>query len=199
VALWSSLSGLDGVVLPKCESAQELEAAAQAVEAGVLPLIETAKGVLAAPAIAAAGPEVRAIIFGAEDLTAELGVPRSVSVDEILFARSQVALAAAAAGVQAIDGVLIDFHALDDLRADARRAKALGFSGKLAIHPAQLPVIHDVFTPSAAEIAEAREIVAAADAASARGEGVFRLGSRMIDDPVIARARRIVAVNARQP
>jgi citrate lyase beta subunit len=199
LTLWRTISGLDGVVLPKCESALEVEAAADATATAVLPLIETAKGVFAAAAIASARRGTPAVIFGAEDLTAELGVPRTIAGDEILVARSLVALAAAAAGIQAIDGIVIDVDALDDLRQDAQRARGLGFSGKLVIHPKQLPVIHEVFSPSAADIADATAIISAADAASARGEGVFRLGSRMIDAPVIARARRIVAVKTREP
>ena len=193
LALVKRLPSLDGVVLPKCESASSVAVAAAAVASGaVLPLIETARGVLQAAAIAAADAKVAAVLFGAEDLTAEIGVPRTVTGEELLFARSQIALAATAAGNAAIDAVFIHLTHLDDLRVDARRARALGFSGKMAIHPAQVPVINDVFTPSAEEIARAQKIVDAFAAATAGGEGVVRIDDQMVDMPVVRRARRLL-------
>jgi citrate lyase beta subunit len=184
------------VVLPKCESTEAVEAVIAAMPGiAVVPIIETARGVLQAAAIAASGAAIPALMFGAEDLTAELGIPRTLEGDELLFARSQVVLAAATVGAAAIDAVWIHITDVEGLRRDAARARALGFAGKMAIHPAQVPVIHDVFTPTAAELDDARAIVAAYDAAVAAGEGVVRLNDRMVDEPVVRRARRVVAAN----
>lgn len=197
VALADSLAGLDGIVLPKCASPGEVAAVAEATASGaVFPLLETAQGIVNAAAIAGAAAPIAALIFGAEDLTAQLGIPRTIDGEEILFARSQVVLAAAVAGVEAIDAVVIDITALDDLRRDARRARALGFAGKMAIHPSQVPVINEVFTPSQTEIDRARRIVEAFEQAEAKGEGVVRLDDRMVDQPVVARARRLLALAA---
>jgi citrate lyase subunit beta/citryl-CoA lyase len=191
--LAGDLRGVDGIVLPKCESTLEVEAVARAFPAAkLLLLIETARGVLNAPAIAAGHHNVLALIFGAEDLTADIGVPRTREGDEVLVARSLVVLAAVAAGVHAIDAVVVDIHNRDRLREDARRGRMLGYAGKQAIHPSQIPVIHEAFTPTADEVAAARRIVDASDAAAAGGDGAFRLDDRMVDAPVVTRARRVL-------
>jgi citrate lyase subunit beta/citryl-CoA lyase len=159
----------------------------------VIPLLETARGVLHAGAIAGARASIPAICFGAEDLTAEIGVPRTTAGEELLFARSQVVLAATTIGAEAVDAVFVDIKAMDQLRVDAERARALGFRGKMAIHPSQIGVINDVFSPSVIEIERARRLVDAYDAAAAAGEGVLRVDDRMVDAPVVARARRLLA------
>jgi citrate lyase beta subunit len=185
----------DGVVVPKTERATDIERVATGIRSRrVIPLIETARGVLHAPAIAAADADIPALLFGAEDLTAELGIPRTVEGEEVLVARSQVVLAAAAAGADAIDAIFVDLAAPDLLRRDAERARALGFRGKMAVHPDQVPVINSVFTPSVQEIADARRLIDADAAARAQGDGVFRLDDRMVDAPVIRRAHRILAI-----
>ena len=189
-----ALGGIDGAVLPKAEHPLHVEELARATATRtVIPLIETARGVLDAPAIAGADARVPALLFGAEDLTAQLGVPRTIDGDELVFARSQVALAAAASGADAVDAVFIDLHDADGLRRDALRARALGFRGKMAIHPGQVAAINDVFTPAAADVERARQLVDAYEAALARGEGVIRLDDRMIDTPVVERAKRLLA------
>ena len=189
------LPAIHGVVLPKAEAPAQVEAAAKGNPSGrVIPLIETARGVLNAAAIASAGASVPAMLFGAEDLTAQIGVPRTIDGDELVFGRSQVVMAATSVGADAIDAVLIDIKALDDLRRDALRAKALGFRGKMAIHPSQIPVIHEVFSPSADELGRAKRIVEAFEQAKARGEGVIRLDDRMIDMPVVIRAKRLLSL-----
>ena len=189
------LQAIYAVVLPKAEVPGHVGGAAQhSVSGRVIPLIETARGVLNAAAIASADASVPAILFGAEDLTAQIGVPRTIDGDELLFARSQVIMAATSVGADAIDAVVIDIKALDDLRHDALRARALGFRGKMAIHPSQIPVIHEVFSPSADELARATLIVEAFEQAAARGEGVIRLDDRMIDMPVVQRAKRLLGL-----
>jgi citrate lyase subunit beta/citryl-CoA lyase len=189
----SQLVGIQGVVLPKAEAPGDVEEVAREVGSrSVIPLIETARGVLHASAIAAAKAPIPAVLFGAEDLTAQIGVPRTVDGEEVLFARSQVVLAATAAGADPIDAVFVTIGALDELQRDARRARALGFRGKMAIHPSQIGVINEVFSPSAAEVDRARRLVDAYDAAHARGEAVLRLDNQMIDTPLVIRARRVL-------
>lgn len=189
-----NLPGLDGVVVPKAESPEQIAGVASSVGGPhVVPLIETSRGILHAPAIAAAVGGLRLILFGAEDLTAEIGVPRTVDGDELIYPRSQVVLAATSVGADAVDAVFIDIASPDDLRKDAVRARAMGFRGKMAIHPDQIPTINDVFTASPEEIDRARRIVEAFDAAIRRGEGVVRVDDKMVDAPVATRARRVLA------
>ena len=189
-----TLTGIDGIVVPKVESPEQISGVASSVGAShVIPLIETSRGVLHAAAIAAAVGGVRALFFGAEDLTAELGIPRTVDGDELVFPRAQVVLAAATVGADAVDAVFIDIASPDALRTDAVRGRAMGFRGKMAIHPDQIATINDVFTPSADELDRARRIVQAFDAAAGRGEAVVRVDDRMVDAPVVSRARRLLA------
>jgi citrate lyase subunit beta / citryl-CoA lyase len=193
LAFVGTLTGLGGVVLPKTETLEQLRIVAQVVGADrVLPLLETARGVLNAVGLADAMADVPALLFGAEDLTAEIGVRRTTEGEELLFARSQVVLAATAAGADAIDAVFTDVADAVGLRRDASRARALGFRGKMTIHPAQIAIVNEVFSPSAAEIDQASRIVSAYETAAAAGEGVLRLGNEMVDAPVVARAQRVL-------
>jgi citrate lyase beta subunit len=196
LAWLAGVSGhIEAVVLPKAESPDDVERVAQsAPQGGVIPLLETARGIIGAAAIAAARARIPALLFGAEDFTAELGIPRTLDGEELLLARSQVVLAAAAIGADAIDAVFVDLAASDQLRQDAVRARALGFRGKMAIHPDQVATINDVFSPSADEVGRARRLIAAADAARRQGDGAFRFENRMVDAPVVARARRVLAL-----
>jgi citrate lyase beta subunit len=186
---------IEGVVLPKAESPADIERVATSAPSGcVIPLLETARGIIGAAAIACARATIPALLFGAEDFTAELGIPRTLDGEELLLARSQVVLAAAAIGADAIDAVFVDLAAPELLRQDAVRARALGFRGKMAIHPDQVATINEVFSPSADEVARARRLIDAADAARRQGEGAFRFEDRMVDAPVVARARRVLAL-----
>ena len=151
---------------------------------------------LQAGTLASTPIEMPAICFGAEDLTAESGGPRTTDGEELLCARSQVGRAATTAGAEAVDAVFVDINAMDQLRRDAERARALGFRGKMAIHPGQIDVINGAFSPTSVEIDRARRVVDAYEAARAAGEGVLRLDDRMVDAPVVARARRVLAVAA---
>src|SRR5262249_1228512 len=180
-------------ILPKTEARAQLEETARAVAPRmVVPLLETPRGVLDSLAIASAEPEVPALFFGAEDLTAQLGIQRSVDGEELLFARSQIVFAAAAVGAEPIDAVLSHVSDAGALEQDARRARALGFRRKLAIHPNQVALINQIFSPSPAETALARRIVEAYETASAKGQGVIRFEDRMIDLAVVLRARRVL-------
>ena len=184
----------DALMLPKCDGPEEIRDVAGALGGALsdLPLIvmvETARGVAAAEAISAATPTVSAIFFGAIDFAADVGC--EVGWDAALYARSRVVVAAAVAGVGALDSPYMDVFALDGLAAESRRTRGLGFGGKAAIHPTQVPVIQTAFSPAAEEVAWARRIVEAYD----RNEGgVLLVDGKLIERPVIASAKRTLAV-----
>jgi citrate lyase subunit beta/citryl-CoA lyase len=186
--------GLDAVMLPKVADAADVAdlrslLAERNAALPVFALLETAAGVLHAEAIAAA-PETTAVCFGAEDLAADLGADRTREGTEVLYARERVVLAAAAAGVDAVDTLVTDFGDEEHLREDARFARRLGYDGKIVIHPAQVPVVNDAFTPDEAAQEWARRVLAAA-AEAGEDAGVFEVDGEMIDAPLLARARRI--------
>lgn len=178
--------------VPKVESTGEL-----AVVRGVLPtarlapLIETPAGLRHAFAIASA-PGVAAVMFGGADLAAELGV--ALAWEPLLHARQALVMASAEAGVPAIDVPWVTLDDADGLTDQARRAHALGFQAKAAIHPAQLGAIHAAFRPSPALLAEAHAALAAHDAA---GGGAIRFNGRMLEAPFVRRYARIAAMGAR--
>ena len=164
---------------------------------GALPLIvqiETAAGLLAAAEIAAASPHVSAVFFGAIDLSADLGC--AVEWEALLYARSRVVLAAGAAGVAALDSPFMDVPALDALAEETSRVRRLGFTGKAAIHPTQVPLIQKAFAPSAAETAWARKIVAAYERQQG---GVLLVEGQLIELPVVRSARRTLRSLRRDP
>jgi citrate lyase subunit beta / citryl-CoA lyase len=158
----------------------------------LMPILESGQGIENAAAIAAATENVAAISLGLEDYTADLGVAKTAEGRESLYARMRLVNAAKAAGVQAIDSVYSDVADLDGLKRWGENSRALGFEGMGCIHPAQIPVIHAAFAPSAAEIEKAQKIVAAFEEAQQRGVGVVSLGSKMIDPPVVQRALKLV-------
>ncbi|OQX89149.1 MAG: hypothetical protein B6D65_04680 [candidate division Zixibacteria bacterium 4484_93] len=187
------------ILIPKCESARDVSAVEELVtdyarrqgvyeEIYLMPLIETAKGVLNAYEIASASPNICAITFGAEDFTKDMGISRTREGKETFIARSIVAMAAKAARVQALDTVFSDINDIEGLVESAKEAKLLGFDGKGLIHPSQIEPVHKVFTPTEEEIEYAGKVVAAYEAAKSEGKGVVALGSKMIDKPVVDRA-----------
>lgn len=159
----------------------------------LMPILETALGIENAFFIAKASEKTVAITIGLEDYTADLGVVKTRSGNESLFARQRLVNAAHAAGVQAIDSVFGDLGDLEGLRAWAASSRALGFEGMGCVHPLHIPVIHEAFAPTSVEIDRARKIVAAYDDAQARGLAVVSLGSKMIDLPVVQRALKLMA------
>jgi citrate lyase subunit beta/citryl-CoA lyase len=186
------------VVLPKVESSEDMAdlgrhlAAAGQPDLPVMAGIETARGVTGIERIIAAGPP-RALYFGAEDLAADLGGDRSEEGFEVLYARSHVALHARAAGVVPVDEVVVQLD--DDARfeRDAARGRSLGYQGKLCLHPRQVPLAKSAFRPSPSEVARSRRIVAAYDSVAAGGGGVLRLDGEMVDEPMVRRARQVLA------
>ncbi|MFC4495116.1 HpcH/HpaI aldolase/citrate lyase family protein [Streptomyces ovatisporus] len=193
---------LDGLILPKAESAAQVEEVDRALTAAesaagsgtgrlpLVPIVETARGVLDAAAVASAAPRVRALVFGTLDLARELGVEPTVEGHELLHARSQVVLASRAAGLTGpLDG---PYQALDDEEGLVRSsvaARRLGFTGRVVLHPRQVGPVRDAFAPAPYELDHAREVLAAYEAAQDRGAGALRLADgTFVDRPVVARA-----------
>ena len=189
-------AAFDAVMFPKAESADAVEHLGDQLRehdrrVPVIALIETARGVLHAEGIADARP-TDAVAFGAEDLSADLGATRTNEGTEVLYAREKTVAAAAAAGVDAIDTVYTDFGDDAGLAEETRFAATLGYDGKMAIHPAQVPVINDAFTPAAERVEWAERVLEARDEAEAEGRAVFSVDGEMIDAPLIAQAERVL-------
>jgi citrate lyase subunit beta/citryl-CoA lyase len=204
-------TGPDLVLIPKVETAEQvLEVAAHIARirdarAGgpgarpvwLMPILESALGIENALAVARAHETVVALTIGLEDFTADLGVPRTPEGRESVWARSRLVNAARAAGVQAIDSVYGDVADEEGLLAWGRASRAMGFVGMGCLHPRQIRTIHRAFAPTPDEIGKALRIEEAFLDAGARGLGVVSLGSKMIDPPVVARARQVVALARR--
>lgn len=191
------------VLVPKCESVQQLHEVNNHILAiqnrlklqasvWLMPIIESALGVMNAFEIAQAAKNVVAVAIGLEDYTADLGVSRTPEGNESLFARSMIVNACKAAGIQPIDSVFSDVGDMEALKKNVLQSKALGFEGMGCIHPRQIKVIHENFTPDEAEINKAKKIVIAFEGASKKGLGVVSLGTKMIDAPVVKRAQRSI-------
>ena len=158
-----------------------------------MPILESALGIENAFAIAKASDQIVALTIGLEDYTADLGVVKTATGAESLYARQRVVNAAHAAGVQAIDSVFGDVGDMEGLRAWGLNSRALGFEGMGCVHPTQIPVDPRGIRAGAAEIERARKIVAAYNEAQQKGLGVVSLGSKMIDPPVVQRALKLMA------
>ena len=187
--------GVAGVVLPKAESVDVLArlAACAGKRVALLPLIETARGMDCARTLAEAGG-VRRLLFGSIDFQLDLGIDGDG--EELAYFRSRLVLASRLAGVQPpVDGVTTAIRDTALLEADTLRARRMGFGGKLCIHPQQIAVVHRCFAPAADEVAWARRVEHAA--ASAAGAAVA-VDGRMVDRPVLIKARRILAEAARR-
>ena len=201
----------DGYVVPKPRHAGDIREIAQLLDKlehrhGIphgttrLTLIatETPEGLLNIREVSIASPRIVAISWGVEDLGAAMGLARVRGaggryLDIPRHARVMCAVAAAAAGVEAIDTVYTDLADLDGLRRECEDAVAMGFSGKISIHPNQIPVINEAFTPAKDAVAEARELVAAFEEHARRGAYAFTFRGQMVDAPHLARARKLLA------
>jgi citrate lyase subunit beta/citryl-CoA lyase len=193
------------ILIPKCEHPDQIHAVNEKMEmirhtsgydypVWLMPIIESAAGVLNAYKIAAAAGNIVSLAIGLEDYTADLGTRRTAEGTESFFARSMIVNAARAAGIQPIDSVFSDVSDMDGLRDNVLRSKALGFDGMGCIHPRQIRVIHEAFAPSPEEIEKAKKIVAAFHEAESKGLGVVALGSKMIDPPVVKRALKTITL-----
>jgi citrate lyase subunit beta/citryl-CoA lyase len=193
---------LHTVLLPKVEETSQVRQVAERLRelasgdepALLMPILESPRGIFHALEIATADPLVVALTLGLEDLSAELGAPRTTEGSESFLARQTVVYAARAAFVQPIASVFSDVGDEAGLAAYVRRERALGFDGVGCIHPRQIPVVHREMTPSPSEIERAVKVVRAAREAEARGLGVVAVGSKMVDPPVVKQAQRTVAL-----
>ena len=187
------------ILVPKCESAEQIHQVNARIEAiqkennldypiWLMPIVESALGIVKAFEIASAADNVVAMAIGLEDYTADLGTRRTDEGMESFYARSQVVNACRAAGIQPIDSVFSDVSDMDALARNVKVSKGLGFDGMGCIHPRQIEVIHNNFAPDDAEITKAKRIVDAFIKATEKGLGVVSLGTKMIDPPVVKRA-----------
>lgn len=191
------------VLVPKCESDAEIEQVNNKIDelkkqynlendVWLMPIIESAKGVINAYNIAKAANNVAAIAIGLEDYTADIGTSRTFAGNESFFARSMIVTAAIAAGIQPIDSVFSDISDLEGLAENVHASKSLGFVGMGCIHPRQIAIVHENFAPLDKEIEKAKKIVLAFNEAQEKGLGVVSLGSKMIDAPVVKRAQSTI-------
>jgi citrate lyase subunit beta/citryl-CoA lyase len=201
---------LDGIVLPKAETAvalQTLDARLAAAErsAGLtpgsvdlMPIVETARGIENVAVLAAATPRVRRLAFGGGDYTHDLDLIWTLEETELAYARARLTHASRVAGIEPpIDTVVIQVKDTDRFVRSARNGRGMGFQGKLCIHPDQVAPCNDVFTPSASEVAHARAVIAAFTAAEAQGLASIQLDGYFIDYPIVYKAQRIVALAER--
>lgn len=193
--------GLEGLCLPKVEGAADVLTAADVLErfdpdgsVCIVAAIESAAGLLRAPEIAAAHPRVAAIMFGAEDYALDLGLGtrREGEASELVFARSAIVVAAAAARVISIDGVFPDLEDAEGLAADIVRARRLGFSAKSTFNPRQIEPINRRFSPTPDELAYARRVADAFEEAVSRGDASVAVGGQLVDRPIVLRAQRLL-------
>lgn len=195
----------DMIMPTKVSGAQDVKTISEAIAAEeekhgmekgavkLIPLIETALGVEKAFEIATADPRVSAIFLGGEDLTADLNCKRTKAGTEIFYARSRMVMAARAAGIDVYDTPWTDVEDYDGLIEDAKFAKSLGFSGKSSISPRHVRFINEVFSPTDEEIRYAKDVFEIIEKAKAEGKGVVSLRGKMIDAPIVARAKQVLA------
>lgn len=191
------------ILVPKCESGDDLVKVENKInelkkqhsitnDIWLMPIIESALGVINAYEIASSVKTVVAVAIGLEDYTADLGVMRTDTGNESFVARNMVVMACKASGVQAIDSVFSDVSDMEALAENVKKSKSIGFDGMGCIHPRQIKVLHEHFAPEAKQIDKAKKIVAAFKDATAKGLGVVSLGTKMIDPPVVKRAERTI-------
>lgn len=196
-----------GIMLPKAESPEEVrrvdwligqleqEYGLLPAEIELIPLIESARGVAGAGAVASSCPRVKRLAFGAVDYTLDMGIKLTGTGQELFYARSQLVVASRAAGLEGpIDTVFINLQDEAGLREECRVVRELGFSGKLVIHPAQIAPVNEIFSPAPGEIEYAAKVVRAFAEAEALGVAAVQLEGRFIDYPVAAWARRILSI-----
>jgi citrate lyase subunit beta / citryl-CoA lyase len=193
-------AGPDGIVVPKVDSADEVRGLVTAMERHGAPahtrlwaMVETPRSVLAVEEIASASPRLAGLVLGTNDLVKELGARHVPGRAPLLTALSMTLLAARKAGVAVLDGVWNDVQDLEGFEAECRQGRDLGFDGKTLIHPGQVEPCNAVFAPSAAEVAEAHELVEAWEAGASSGVVTFR--GRMVENLHVETARRVIAAD----
>lgn len=198
----------DIIRLPKTETPQdviEVEKAISEIEEKIgmeigtikmMAAVESALGILNAYEIATASSRLVGIAIGAEDFVTDMKTTRSLEGVELLTARSQLLLAARAAGIYALDTVFSDVNDEEGFANEVKLIKQLGFDGKSVINPRQIDVVHQIYTPTEKEIEKSIRIIAASEEALKRGSGVVSLDGKMIDKPIIERAERVLTLAA---
>lgn len=202
-----TIAEVAGIVLPKVESADELKTVDWVMtqleaernlpprSVPLMAIIETAKGLAAVDAIAAASPRLRRLVFGAVDLANDMMIDLDDEAGAPAQARFAIARASRAASLEPpLDTAFVDIHNEQRLRATALRARALGFSGKACIHPTQIDIVNEVFSPSSEELERAARIIGAFELAEAQGRAAVLVDGQMVDYPVVERARRTIAL-----
>ncbi|OSM24346.1 citrate (pro-3S)-lyase subunit beta [Enterococcus faecalis] len=200
------LAGVDVIRLPKTETAQDIidvEAVITEVEqqndipvgtTKMMAAIESAEGVLNAPAIAKSSTRLIGIALGAEDYVTNMKTRRHPDGQELFFARSMILHAARAAGIAAIDTVYSDVDNTEGFEAEVRLIKQLGFDGKSVINPRQIPLVNTIYAPTEKEIRNAKEVIWGIREAEAKGSGVISVNGKMVDKPIVERAERVIAL-----
>ncbi|KKM10045.1 hypothetical protein SY88_15480 [Clostridiales bacterium PH28_bin88] len=181
----------DTVIAPKVESAEEVQILGSLLEEinpaiGIIVVLESAKGILAAREIAMASPKVNGVIFGGGDLSGDIGCP--MTWEPLLGARQLVVLAAAAAKVDAIDVPFLDLEDMHGLEEETRRIASMGYAGKAVIHPKQIETVNRIFSPGESDVAWARRVL---EAVKQSGQGAIRVDGKMVDAAVVKRAEKI--------
>jgi citrate lyase subunit beta/citryl-CoA lyase len=197
-----------GIMLPKVESAEHVRSVDWLIsqlerESGFLQgqieliaLIETGRGVIEASTIAGASSRLKCLAFGAVEYTLDIGTTLSVEGHELSYARAHIVAASRAGGCeQPIDTVYPDFRDTEGLKRECELVRDLGFQGKMVIHPAQIEIVHKIFSPTEAEIAYAIRIIEAFESAEKQGIASVNLDGKMIDYPVMKRAKKTVAMS----
>ncbi len=195
----------DGILIPKVNNAGQVRwvsdrlsevELAQGWPAGgiiLLALVETAQGVVNLKEIAGADTRLQGLVFGAEDLAGDMGLVRTPESWEVFYARSAVSVHAAAFSLQAIDVVFMDLHDPEGLRRESIQGAQMGYTGKQAIHPNQVALVQEAFTPSDEAIARALRVVEAARQNQEGGRGAFALDGKMVDAPVVKAAEWVIS------
>ena len=199
--------GLDGLLVPKVESASDVrtvdwllgelerEQGIARASIDVIPIIETGRGLAAIDAICSAGGRLRRVVFGAADFTLDMNMQWTRGEAELAQARAAIVLAARVAGIEPpLDTVWARLQDAEGLRASVQTSFDMGFQGRMCIHPDQIAVVHEVFTPSEAEYARARKIVEAFADAERAGLASIRVDGQFVDYPIVEKARRTVAI-----
>ena len=201
---------VDGIMLPKVETADQLQTAdwimaqlerEHGLEIGsidLLPIIETGLGLHNIETITMAGTRMRRVSFGAGDFTRDMNLVWTGLEQELAYARSRIVLASRAAGIEApIDTVFIDLKDREHLEISTQKALEFGFQGKLCIHPDQVGLVNDVFTPDEAEVTRAEKIIAAFKEAEASGSASIQVDGYFVDYPIVEKARRVLEITER--
>lgn len=194
IKMVAKMERVDSILLPKTtpETVKETEKFLEGTDKEIICLIESAYGLQKAYEIATASNRINGIVLGAEDLSVDMNFERTLEGEEILFARHAIVVAAHAAKVQPIDTPFTAIDDIEGLKKDTLKCKLLGFTAKICISPLHVSIIKDVFTPTLEEVDYAKRIIEASEEADKKGLGAIQLDGKMLDLPIVLRAKRIL-------